>query len=225
MKNRATKRLLSWLMSAVMVVSEFGGMPLAVNAYEDTQEEAVVEAAEDVTEDVAVIEDETAAASALAGYKTALTTALFTELGEDDDGDMHYGSPDSEYSLCPYVYSNMVVIDITQPGPSTWPGTEIAALLASYGFTDAIPVMSGADEYNISDYYGYPQIYVYFSNASDAEAACSAYQSALLTAGFTDAGDYYGDPKYASPNQQFEISPWIGSSGTTVIIDIAEQLG
>ena len=174
---------------------------------------------------IAYFEDATAATSALEGYATTLTTASFTELGEDSSGDMNYGSPDSEYSLCPYVYSNMVVIDITQPGPSTWPGTEIAALLASYGFTDAIPVMSGADEYNISDYYGYPQIYVYFSNASDAEAACSAYQSALLTAGFTDAGDYYGDPKYASPNQQFEISPWIGSSGTTVIIDIAEQLG
>lgn len=58
MKNSATKRLLSWLMSAVMVVGEFGGMPLAANAYEDTQVEEETE--EVVLDDEAAIEDDAA---------------------------------------------------------------------------------------------------------------------------------------------------------------------
>ncbi|MCR5726583.1 MAG: hypothetical protein K6G24_03870, partial [Lachnospiraceae bacterium] len=47
MKNPGAKRFLSWLMSVVMVVGEFGGMPLVTSAQEDTQEEVIEEVLED----------------------------------------------------------------------------------------------------------------------------------------------------------------------------------
>ena len=57
MKNRVTKRLLSWFMSAVMIVGEFGGMPLSVNAQEDTLIEDETETEETVLDEEAVTED------------------------------------------------------------------------------------------------------------------------------------------------------------------------
>ena len=57
MKNRATKRLLSWLMSAVMIVGEFGGMPLAANAQIGEQGEVIEK---EVFDEEAAIEDEAA---------------------------------------------------------------------------------------------------------------------------------------------------------------------
>ena len=121
-----------------------------------------------------------------------------------------------------YLYSNSIVIGIELPAPTVWPAAEVASLLASFGWTDPIPACDGGAGYQTTTYYGYPQVYVTFNSSAEASAAQSAYQAALLEAGFTDAGDYYGDPKYASPNGQFEISPWC--SGSTLVIDIDTTL-
>ena len=163
-----------------------------------------------------------AAATALASYKEAIEAAGWEFLGNDSYGDPNYSSPNDQYTINVYKSGNAVVVALTLPAPTVWPSSEVASLLASFGFTDPIPALEGGAGYQTTSYYGYPQIYISYNSAAEASAAQTAYQALLEQAGFTDAGDYYGDPKYASPNGQFEISPWVSS--TTLVIDINTTL-
>ena len=158
------------------------------------------------------------ASTALTAYLDTLEQAGWTYLGTDSYGDPYYSSPNGQYTINPYLYSTSIVIGVELPAPTVWPAADVASLLASFGFTDPIPACDGGAGYQTTTYYGYPQVYVTFNSSAEASSAQTAYQNALLLAGFTDAGDYYGDPKYASPNGQFEISPWC--SGSTLVIDI-----
>ena len=162
------------------------------------------------------------ASTALTAYLDTLDQAGWTYLGTDSYGDPYYSSPNSQYTINPYLYSTSIVIGVELPAPTVWPAEDVASLLASFGFTDPIPACDGGAGYQTTTYYGYPQVYVTFNSSAEASSAQTAYQNALLLAGFTDAGDYYGDPKYASPNGQFEISPWC--SGSTLVIDIDTTL-
>lgn len=163
----------------------------------------------------------TDAQTALTTYQAALLTAKFTEAGEDSSGDMHYTSENSQFEVCPYVSGARLIIYVELPKPTEWPAAGIAAFLAEQGFTDPIPAATGGLSYDYYLSWGDPQIAVEYADADAAAAACTAYQAALVTAGFVEDGDYYGDPKYDSPNQQFEICPWV--SGAYLVIDIAES--
>lgn len=70
----------------------------------------------------------------LASYQENLLNAKFTEIGEDEYGDMHYASPNAQYDVCPWSGltaqqpGNFVVIDVMPyEAPVTeWPAEQIA---------------------------------------------------------------------------------------------------
>ena len=111
MKNLGAKRFLSWLMSIVMVVGEFGGMPLAANAQEDAQvEEAVVEVAEDEAEDVPVVADDKAADQAVIVENSAATEVTEGTVADDEvvNEDVQNIAPPSQVNEIPVLADGIV---------------------------------------------------------------------------------------------------------------------
>lgn len=89
---------------------------------------------------LAILVDEGSESSAITSYQGTLATALFTELGADSYGDMHYASPNNQMDVCVWNgddigYPGYVLVDIEKivEPVAAFPFAEVNAFLEEYG--------------------------------------------------------------------------------------------
>ena len=163
---------------------------------------------------VVLVEEGTESAGASAYLKT-LTDADYVLNGTTKIGDDRYVSPNEEIyvSVFPAATPGTITIyfEAAEEDDSVWPTTKLANALGE-NVTDVVPALDGADYYGLYVDDEKIQIEVDFGDESVISSELSKYQSALLTAGYTEAGaDKYGDMHYASPNNQLDLCAWKGS--------------
>lgn len=116
------------------------------------------------------------------------------------------------------IYAYMGTPDITPDTTYTeWPASIVATMLGS-DVTDTLPAYTGANKgfQILDDAYG-TAVLVLVDNGSET-AGVAAYETILLAAGYTQTGvDSYGDKIFASPNNQIEVNPYFGTTGSFTI--------
>ena len=164
------------------------------------------------------------AEAAVASYVAILTAAGFIAGEPDADEDVPYLSPNEQYQVYVEAYNNYVYISMSEIPSNEWPTDAIAEMLSEqFGDgenpVDELPSMDTSDAYEVYiDSNG--QIHVSYDGAEGAgEAAQEAYVAILLGANFTEGGeDGDGDMWYISPNEQYQLCPWVSTySGDLVI--------
>ena len=168
------------------------------------------------------VSGETVSAATLTVYKGVLETAGWTVTGSEDDGftakkQVADGVQKIEFSYSSYYEEVSIYIYLAlDPLPSaTWPTSQIAEYLGT-GVTDVLPAFEG----EATAYSFFEDGYILISVA-DAEAAVTAYQATLATAGFEEGfPDSYGDMQYISPNFQFVTCVYEGNEEGTIVIDL-----
>lgn len=153
--------------------------------------------------------------AAIAAYGETLLAANFVA----GSSESIFVSPSAEFSVELWKGTDgafNIEISIIQYFPSADVATALASLDPS--ITDVLPPLEGASSYSV--YLGTAKVQVVAGfSSSESSDALDAYYQALLAAGFSYAGDdSYGDPHFDSPNGQFEVCPWLSSSG--IVIDI-----
>lgn len=166
-------------------------------------------------------------AAAQSAYGATLEAAGFTPFGQGGAGQLVYGSPNHQYNVSIYQYSegyNGIYLSITEYSEpvapsSTFPVDALDELIAGAG--TAMPEITGAKEFRIEQPYGsgFVELYIEFENADDAEALFEGYGAELVLAGFTETEDTWGDITYLSPDETFSVQIY-ALEGTVVEIDI-----
>ncbi len=159
----------------------------------------------------------------ITAYVAALEEAGWTELGEDNYGDMHYASPNNQIDVCAYsedAGTIAIMFSVIPVAYQTFAAAVAGAIeelgVASIPLVD--PGVANATKYEIScdaeEGEGY--IYIYAESGVD-QTAVDAYNSGLVAAGWTLLGeDDYGDSYYSSPDGSITVCPY-ASSGCMVI--------
>ena len=153
--------------------------------------------------------------AAITAYEATLTTAGFTAV---EGKDHTFKSPNAEYTVEVWKGTDGA-INIEVSMIAYFPAAEVATKLAALveNVTDTLPALEGANSYAVVNGTGKFQIQCAYSTSAEVQAAQAAYIDALLAAGFTYAGvDSYGDAYYNSPNNQFNVCPWVGSTGLRI---------
>ena len=152
--------------------------------------------------------------SAMEAYATTLTTAGFIP---DNNG--FFKSPHDEFKVELWKGTdgafNIEVTIIPH-----WPTADAAAgiLALDSSFTDTLPAHEGAEKYIVSSTSEKLSIRCAYSTSAELNAALESYEKTLKDAGFEYAGvDAYDTPFYNSPNDQFNVNPWLSSYGYLVI--------
>ena len=116
------------------------------------------------------------------------------------------------------IYAYMTAADINPDTTyETWPASIVAQLLGSE-VTDVLPPYVGDNNgfQILNDSYG-TAVLVLVEDGSET-AARDAYKETLKAAGFSENGvDGYGDQIFLSPNEQFEVTPYFGTTGSMTI--------
>ena len=156
-------------------------------------------------------------------YTETLLENGWVENGTDSYGDMHYTDPDNVLDVNPtagYSSGNIFVIEVNIViPPEPWPADEVAAFLAEHGVeNDVLPPLNGTS-YSFNANYNYADacITVTLDNPS---AAASAYEAALVEAGWELTGTTSGQNVYTSPNEEMTVSLWVRSSYGSINMEI-----
>ena len=116
------------------------------------------------------------------------------------------------------IYAYMTAADINPDTTyETWPASIVAQLLGSE-VTDVLPPYAGDNNgfQILNDSYG-TAVLVLVEDGTET-AARDAYKETLKAANFTENGvDGYGDQIFLSPNEQFEVTPYFGTTGSMTI--------
>ena len=169
-------------------------------------------------------------ATAQTTYGTILQTAGFTPFGQGGAGQLVYGSPNQQYNVSIYQYSegyNGIYLSITEYSEpvapsSTFPVDSLNELIPGAG--TAMVEITGAKEFRLETPYGdgYVEMYVEFENESDAASLFENYGGLLVDAGFEEQEDSWGDTIYVSADGTFVVQMY-ALDGCVVEIDIYLQ--
>lgn len=139
---------------------------------------------------------------------------------ETDAGVAHmdamYSSEFEAIGLTIYAYMTAADID-PDTTYETWPASIVAQLLGSE-VTDVLPPYAGDNNgfQILNDSYG-TAVLVLVEDGTET-AARDAYKETLKAAGFSENGvDGFGDQIFLSPNEQFEVTPYFGTTGSMTI--------
>lgn len=166
-------------------------------------------------------------ATAQTTYGAILQTAGFTPFGQGGAGQLVYGSPNHQYNVSIYQYSegyNGIYLSITEysepVAPSTtFPVDTLNELISGAG--TAMVEITGAKEFRLETPYGegFVEMYVEFENESDAVSLFENYGGLLVDAGFEEQEDSWGDTVYVSADGTFAVQMY-DLNGCVVEIDI-----
>ena len=155
-------------------------------------------------------------ATAMASYIEILEAAGFVE---DTNKEGFYKSPSDEFRVELYKGTDGA-FNIEVSLIAHWPTSKVAdgILTLDSSFTDVLPAHEGAEAYTVSSTSEKLSVRCAYSTSAELNAALQAYEAALVAAGFEYAGvDAYDTPYYNSPNDQFNVNPWLSSYGYLVI--------
>ena len=151
--------------------------------------------------------------SAMESYAETLTNAGFIP---DNNG--FFKSPHDEFKVELWKGTDGAFnIEVTII--AHWPTADVAVLLAELvpDGQDSLPALEGAASYNASATNSGFNVTVKFETSAQKNASQEAYIALLEEAGFEYAGDdEYGDPYFNSPNDEFCVNPWLGSSALNI---------
>ena len=166
-------------------------------------------------------------AEAVSTYQSDLTGASYTEYGADSYGDMQYLSPNGEFLVCPWTYTDEdadgnIYISVLEVPAAEFPLSDVNAYLSEneYGFTlsaangEALTALSDSFDKYIGEYGGYPICQITIGGEVADEVA--AIVGPLATgAGYTDTSDEEG---YSYVNYTTYCSVYVSvSNGYTLL--------
>ena len=162
--------------------------------------------------------------SDVAAYLTKLQNNDWSVTGSDDEysatvavDSKHLARIDIEYDSYYEEVEITIHFALEDVITSEFPADKIAAALGSK-VTDTVPAYTGANKgfQFLSDSYG-TGVIVYVDEGTET-ASVNAYIQILGEANYTEAGtDYFGDPLFASPNNQIIVGVYTALSGQFTI--------